>query len=88
MELNGLGTQAASGGQSLDPAYLGAVWPRMSDLSARRGFLRGLAHLPLIRGGVTILGNQPAPPSCAAVVLSAVGCGWREEARLAELTGP
>ena len=111
----------------------------MADALARRGFLRGLAHLPLIGGGVTILGNptaaaepvtealldaysewlfyerrllclerwpgvhhpdgfipantgasgyhfplgperqdRPQPSSRAAVVLSAVGCGWRE----------
>ena len=112
----------------------------MSDLLARRSFLRGLAHLPLIGGGVTILGNPtaaaepvteellwnyrewlqmelrfltyemgpqtperfevnvahalrfrsnspawrfhqsvtPPPSTRAAVVLSAVGCGWRE----------
>ena len=111
----------------------------MADALARRGFLRGLAHLPLI-GGVTILGNPtkaaepvteellgnyrewlqmelrflswevgpqtperfeanvagamrfrsdtpagrfhspdtPPPSRRAAVVLSAVGCGWRE----------
>ena len=109
----------------------------MADAFARRGFLRGLAHLPLIGGGVTLLGNPTAaaepvtldllrsysawlhferrflswelcgsdksrfdvedavvwagnpgfhyhkggtegPPSTrAAVVLSAVGCGWR-----------
>ena len=109
----------------------------MVDLLARRGFLRGLAGLPLIGGGVTILGNptgaavpvtpellhsysawlhferrflswelcgadksrfeavdgivlgcnpgfayhkggdQPPPSTRAAVVLSAVGCGWR-----------
>jgi hypothetical protein len=35
----------------------------MSDLLARRDFLRSLAHLPLIGGGVTILGN----PTAAAV---------------------
>jgi hypothetical protein len=35
----------------------------MSDLLARRGFLRGLAHLPLIGGGVTLLGD----PTAAAV---------------------
>ena len=103
---------------------------------ARRGFLRGLASLPLIGGGVTILGNPtraaepvtldlldnyntwltceqrrlveeiagvgrsgyfainnpawfyhweqfgkpplPAPSTRAAIVLSAVGCDWRE----------
>jgi hypothetical protein len=45
----------------------------MADLLARRAFLRGLAHLPLIGGGVTLLGK----PVGAAVVLSAVGCGWR-----------
>ena len=112
----------------------------MADALARRGFLRGLAHLPLIGGGVTILGNPtkaaepvteellgnyrewlqmelrflswevgpqtperfeanvagamrfrsdtpagrfhspdtPPPSTRAAVVLSAVGCGWRE----------
>ena len=112
----------------------------MADALARRGFLRGLAHLPLIGGGVTILGNPtgaaepvtealldayseglfyerrllclerwpgsrdaeafvpantgatgfhfpayptswrdaPQPSSRAAVVLSAVGCGWKE----------
>ncbi len=111
----------------------------MADALARRGFLRGLAHLPLIGGGVTILGNPikaaepitedllwnyrewlqmelrfltyemgpqmperfegnmahalrfrsnspagrfhqsvtPPPSTRAAVVLSAVGCGWR-----------
>ena len=32
----------------------------MADRLARRGFLRGLAHLPLIGGGVTILGNPTA----------------------------
>ena len=113
----------------------------MADALARRGVLRGLAHLPLIGGGVTILGNptgaaepvtddlldaysewlfyerrllcrerwpgsrdaeafvpantgasgfhfppgpvrrrdQLQPSTRAAVVLSAVGCGWREE---------
>ena len=35
----------------------------MADLLARRGFLRQLAHLPLIGGGVTLLGN----PTAAAV---------------------
>jgi len=40
----------------------------------RRGFLRGLAALPLIGGGVTLIGN----PTRAAVVLSAVGCTWQE----------
>lgn len=29
----------------------------MSDALSRRGFLRGLAHLPLVGGGVTLLGN-------------------------------
>jgi hypothetical protein len=113
----------------------------MADALARRGFLRGLTHLPLIGGGVTILGNptaaaepvteqlldsysewlfyerrllclerwpgvhhpdgfipantgasgyhfslgperwqdRPMPSTRAAVVLSAVGCGWKEE---------
>ena len=32
----------------------------MSDLLARRGFLRGLAHLPLVGGGVALLGNPTA----------------------------
>ena len=112
----------------------------MADALARRGLLRGLARLPLIGGGVTILGNptgaaepvtddlldayskwlfyerrllclerwpglrhpdgfisantgaggyhfplwperwqdRPMPSTRAAVVLSAVGCGWRE----------
>jgi hypothetical protein len=110
----------------------------MSDLLARRGFLRQLAGLPLIGGGVTLLGNptraaepvtldllrsysawlhferrflswelcgsdksrfdvedavvwagnpgfhyhkaggEPPPSTRAAVVLSAVGCGWKE----------
>lgn len=111
----------------------------MSNALARRGFLRGLAHLPLVGGAVTILGSPTAaaepvttemlwsyktfldmehrhlawemrgsygygfrelmrvtvldnpagrfhgtderPPSTrAAVVLSAVGCGWRDTA--------
>ena len=34
--------------------------PPMADALARRGFLRGLAHLPLIGGGVTLLGNPTA----------------------------
>ena len=113
----------------------------MADALARRGFLRQLAGLPLIGGGVTILGNPtgaaepvteqlldaysewlfyerrllclerwpgsrdaeavvpantgargyhfpayppswrdaPQPSTRAAVVLSAVGCGWKEE---------
>ena len=109
----------------------------MAEPLARRGFLRGLAHLPLIGGGVTILGNptgaaepvteglldtyatwlemerrflnwqrasfnpatfrelegvfhmnnpagrfhtgsEPPASTRAAVVLAAVGCGWRE----------
>ena len=32
----------------------------MSDPLARRGFLRGLAHLLLIGGGVTLIGNPTA----------------------------
>ena len=112
----------------------------MADLLARRGFLHQLAGLPLIGGGVTLIGNPtraaepvteqlldaysewlfyerqllcrerwpgsrdaeavvpantgatgfhfpaypaswkdaPKPSTRAAVVLSAVGCGWRE----------
>lgn len=109
----------------------------MKENNSRRGFLRGLAHLPLIGGGVTLIGNPTAaaelvttemlrsysaflhferkflnweiaagdprrfdmeeavvwgqnpgfhyhkggdqlqPSTRAAVVLSAVGCGWR-----------
>ena len=112
----------------------------MSDTLARRGFLRNLAALPLIGGGVTLVGSPtraavpvtdellwnysqwlsmersllsfergmqtdldrhwrdhalrfrldnpagrfhqpdtPPPSARAAVVLSAVGCGWQEE---------
>lgn len=32
----------------------------MSDLHARRGFLRGLVSLPLIGGGVTLIGRPTA----------------------------
>jgi hypothetical protein len=38
----------------------------MNDLLQRRGFLRGLAALPLIGGGVTLIGN----PTKAAVLPS------------------
>jgi hypothetical protein len=30
---------------------------RISDLVQRRGFLRGLTALPLVGGGVTLIGN-------------------------------
>jgi hypothetical protein len=38
------------------------------DITGRRGFLRGLAALPLIGGGVTLIGN----PTAAAVPVSRV----------------
>lgn len=41
----------------------------MSDHLARRGFLRGLASLPLIGGGVAIIGNPVAPAEAASFEL-------------------
>jgi hypothetical protein len=54
----------------------------MSDLLQRRGFLRALATLPLIGGGVTLIGN-PTRAACRSRVSfrTDTSPGWRMNMR-------